>query len=99
MASRTTPRAQTSFDENSLKDPALEALLDQRYEADLARKPLDKTYRELHAAAKAAIEHLELPNGLHRCGRFVIKVSPVGEREISFELPSRINISITPAKT
>ena len=87
-----------ALEEEPLNDSELAKILDDRESAKEEAAPYIETYRGLDKQAKGKIGALELPDGLYRCGDFVVKLSESGERHVEFERTTSRRISIKPAK-
>lgn len=77
-----------------LENPELEKALERRQDAKERLKNPRKAYKEADDAAKGMVAGLEEyewldPEGDEpirlRCGRFVIRVAPIGARSVAFE--------------
>lgn len=89
---------QLAFDEQMVKDDALEAALEERQRRKDSLAAVRLSYDESCAAANAEIEKLELPvGGAARVGRFRITRTFIPGKSVSFEskATNRVRISLT----
>lgn len=85
--------------EREVKDKALEAALEARFDLVEERKGLNKRFKIADGHAKALLEELELgADSVIRVGRFLVSKKPVPSREVSFSTDptSRLQISLLP---
>lgn len=96
---RPRRQAQMALDEEPLEDLELARLLDDREGAKEEMAPYVDAYRGLDKQVKGLIAQKDLPDGLYRCGDFVVSLKETDSREVSFERASSRSIRIRPAKT
>lgn len=92
-------QAQIGLEDEPLADEVLEKALEDWQACKERKKGPVKAFNAINTTVKALIERKELSDGTYRCGPFVIKISPIGEKEIAFERTARRNVSIKQAKT
>lgn len=93
----TAPEAQTSLYETTLDNPELEELLERRERAKAAKGKANKTFKEADGATKDAIGKLDLGiDAPVRCGRFVIRFSPVPAKNVAFTTDPTTQLKISP---
>lgn len=86
---QVTERPQQSFDEQTLNDSDLEALLESRTKAKEAADAPQKEAHKAHEAAKSYILGLGLDPGSYRIGRHVVTVAhEEGSKREFFVKPS-----------
>lgn len=91
------PQGQIGFNDEWIKDEALEAKLMSRAGARVAlERPLGD-YRLADRAVKDAIAELNLEPGEYRCGGFLITIGATESRQVQFERRSSTTVSIRPA--
>ncbi len=94
MAVNATP--QTSLYETTIEDPTLEALLEKRESAREKRAKANGDFKTLDVEAKKLIDALDVADGGVRVGRFVIKVSEIEGKLVSFETAPSTRTTIAP---
>jgi hypothetical protein len=93
--STVAEQPQTSVYEAVIENPELEALLENREKRKASAKAVSKQYRDVDAAAKVALDQLDLGDGAPvRIGRFVVASKVTSGRSVSFETAPGRRITI-----
>ncbi len=95
MTTTAEANPQTSLYETTIEDEAIEQLLEARQKAKDSAKAVSKKARDAHAAAKVALEALDLGHDAPvRIGRFVVSLKATASRSVSFETAPGTRLSI-----
>jgi hypothetical protein len=97
MSAAAEANPQTSLYETTIDNPELEVLLENREKAKNSAKALSKKARDADAAAKVALEGLDLGEAAPvRIGRFIVTLRAVPSRKVQFETDptTRLNIKL-----
>lgn len=97
MPAAADPDPQTTLYETVIDNPDVEAALEKREKLKQRSKALAKDYRQADAAAKEALNQLDLgADAPVRIGRFVVSMRQLEGRVVSFETGPSTRLNIKP---
>ena len=85
MSTAAHPDPQVSIYETVIDNPDVEQLLETRDTVKTDARAANKAAREADAAAKAALETLDLADAPVRIGRFVVALKETAGKTVAFE--------------